>query len=149
MVPLAHPKPDWDVVLVADASLDHWGSVLTQLPLEDANKPLAEQRHQPLAFLSGHFRGSSHRWPTIEKEAFALMESCKRLEYLLMRPRGFRLYTDHRNLVYIFNPYGFDSNMQRYQADKLQRWAMALTCFQYEIEHIRGEDNVWGDLLSR
>ncbi|KAJ8577220.1 hypothetical protein ON010_g1985 [Phytophthora cinnamomi] len=39
--------------------------------------------------------------------------------------------------------------MQRYQVDKLQRWSMSLTCFQYEIENIRGEDNVWGDLLSR
>ncbi|GMF28513.1 unnamed protein product [Phytophthora fragariaefolia] len=149
IVPLAHPRADWDLVLVADASLNHWGSILTQLPPEDASKPLLKQRHQPLAFLSGHFRGSSHSWPTIEKEAFALVESCKRLEYLLLRPRGFRLLTDHRNLVYISNPYAMDSNMQRYQADKLQRWSMSLTCFQYEIEHIRGEDNVWGDLLSR
>ncbi|GMG17763.1 unnamed protein product [Phytophthora fragariaefolia] len=133
----------------ADASLDHWGSVLTQLPPKDAGKPLLEQRHQPLAFRCGHFRGESHRWPTIEKEAFALVESCKRLEYLLLQPHGFRLLTDHRDLVDIFNPCAMDSNMQRYQSDKLQCWAMSFTCFQYEIEHIRGEDNVWGDLLSR
>ncbi|GMF66728.1 unnamed protein product [Phytophthora fragariaefolia] len=126
MVPLAHPKAEYDLALVADASLDHWGSVLTQMPAEDPGKPLAEQRHEPLAFLSGHFRGASHRWPTIEKEAFAMMESCRRLEYLLLRPRGFRLYTDHRNLVYIFNPYAVDGNMQRYSVKSTNGSSMCL-----------------------
>ncbi|GMF41276.1 unnamed protein product [Phytophthora fragariaefolia] len=91
IVPIAHPKADWDLVLVADASLDHWAPVLTQPPPEDASKPLLELRYQPLEFLSGHFRGSSHRWPIIEKEAFALVESCKSLEYLLL---------DHEDSVY-------------------------------------------------
>ncbi|OWZ21848.1 hypothetical protein PHMEG_0003542 [Phytophthora megakarya] len=84
-----------------------------------------------------------------EKEAYAIVDSCKRSEYLLLRPRGFRLYTDHRNLIYIFYPYAIDGSMQHYQADKLQRWSMTLSSFNYEIEHIRGEDSAWGDLLSR
>ncbi|GMF60887.1 unnamed protein product [Phytophthora fragariaefolia] len=89
------------------------------------------------------------RWPTIEKEAYAIVESVKRLEYLLLRPGGFHLFTDHRNLVYIFNPNATDGSMQRYQADKLQRWAMAMTSYRYVIEHIRGDDNAWADMLSR
>lgn len=39
--------------------------------------------------------------------------------------------------------------MARHQADKLQRWALSLLSFQYVIEHVPGEANVWGDLLSR
>ncbi|GMF34640.1 unnamed protein product [Phytophthora fragariaefolia] len=39
--------------------------------------------------------------------------------------------------------------MARYQADKLQRWALSLLIFIYVIEHVPGEANVWGDLLSR
>ncbi|OWZ13085.1 hypothetical protein PHMEG_00013655 [Phytophthora megakarya] len=39
--------------------------------------------------------------------------------------------------------------MHRYQADKLQRWAMVLTVYRYVIEHISGENNVWADILSR
>ncbi|GMF39969.1 unnamed protein product [Phytophthora fragariaefolia] len=77
---------------------------------------------------------------------YAIVEATRRLEYLLLRPRGFRLYTDHRNLVYIFNPYATDGTMARYQADKLQRWALSLMSFQY---HVPGDVNVWGDLLSR
>jgi hypothetical protein len=149
MVPLAHPRPDAELCLYTDASQDSWGAVLTQLEESELQLPLDQQQHGPLAFLSGRFTGASSRWATIEKEAYAIVESTRRLEYLLLRPRGFRLYTDHRNLVYIFNPRGVDSTMARYQADKLQRWALSLMAFRYVIEHVPGEQNAWGDLLSR
>ncbi|KAE9067004.1 hypothetical protein PF007_g28235 [Phytophthora fragariae] len=149
MVPLAHPNQQEEVCLYTDASQDSWGAVLTQLRPEELQLPLEEQQHRPLAFVSGRFVGASSRWATIEKEAFAIVESTRRLEYLLLRPKGFRLYTDHRNLVYIFNPYGVDSTMARYQADKLQRWSISLTAFRYVIEHVPGDQNEWGDLLSR
>ncbi len=149
MVPLAHPRTDRVLCLFTDASVDYWGAAATQTTEEELAKPIEEQVHEPLAFLSGVFTGSSRRWPIIEKEAFAIVESCKRLDYLLLRQQGFRLFTDHRNLVYMFNPRSFNGNMARYQADKLQRWAMALTAYRYEVEHIAGDKNVWGDLLSR
>uniref|UniRef100_H3H555 Reverse transcriptase n=1 Tax=Phytophthora ramorum TaxID=164328 RepID=H3H555_PHYRM len=149
MVPLAHPSPTADLCLYSDASNDYWGAVVTMLDPEELKLPRAEQHHRPLAFLSGRFVGAAQRWPTIEKEAFAIVEAVRRLEYLLLRPRGFHLFTDHRNLVYIFNPYATDGMMARYQADKLQRWALALMSFRYVIEHVPGEENAWGDLLSR
>ena len=34
-------------------------------------------------------------------------------------------------------------------ADRLERWAVLLRCFDYEISHIAGDKNVWADLLSR
>ncbi|GMF23670.1 unnamed protein product [Phytophthora fragariaefolia] len=94
--------------------------------------------------LSASPTGCGKAFPT-----YAIVEATIRLEYLLLRSRGFRLYTDHRNLVYIFNPYATDGTMARYQADKFQRWALSLICFQYIIEHVPGDVNVWGDLLSR
>uniref|UniRef100_H3H3G8 Integrase catalytic domain-containing protein n=1 Tax=Phytophthora ramorum TaxID=164328 RepID=H3H3G8_PHYRM len=133
MVPLAHPSPTADVCLYTDASQDFWGAVVTQLESHEVSLPLDQQNHRPLAFLSGRFVGAAVRWPTIEKEA----------------PKGFRLYTDHRNLVYIFDPYATDGTMAKYQADKLQRWALSLLSFRYVIEHVPGEANVWGYLLSR
>ncbi|KAG6574672.1 DNA/RNA polymerase [Phytophthora cinnamomi] len=149
MVPLAHPSLTAEVCLYTDASQDSWGAVATQLEPGEVQLPLEQQHHRPLAFLSGRFVGASSRWPTIEKEAYAIVEATRRLEYLLLRPGGFRLYTDHRNLVYIFAPYGPDTAMARYQADKLQRWALSLLSFTYVIEHVPDEANVWGDLLSR
>ncbi|KAG6610584.1 DNA/RNA polymerase [Phytophthora cinnamomi] len=113
MVPLAHPSPTTEVCLYTDASQDSWGAVATQLEPGEVQLPLEQQHHRPLAFLSGRFVGASSRWPTIEKEAYAIVEATRRLEYLLLRPGGFRLYTDHRNLVYIFAPYGPDTAMAR------------------------------------
>jgi hypothetical protein len=149
MVPLAHPSPTADVCLYIDASQDFSGAVVTQLEPEEVSLPSEEHHHRPLAFLSGQFVGVAARWPTIEKEAYAIVEATRILDYLLLRPKGFRLYTDHQNLVYIFDPYATDGTMARYQADKLQRWALSLLSFRYVIEHVPGEANAWGDLLSR
>ncbi|KAH9142702.1 hypothetical protein AeRB84_013240 [Aphanomyces euteiches] len=121
----------------------------TRIPPEDMDLPLYQQRHQPLAFLSGRFVGASSRWPIPDKEAFAIVESCKLLEYILLRPNGLTIYTDHRNLAYLYNPLASDSGMQRHQADRLQRWAMVLSGYIYNIVHIPGESNVLADMLSR
>jgi Chromo (CHRromatin Organisation MOdifier) domain/RNase H-like domain found in reverse transcriptase len=67
----------------------------------------------------------------------------------LHRPGGFSLYTDHRNLKYIFNPQSVVAAVPKYTADKLQRWALLLMSYEYTIQDIPGEDNVWADLLSR
>ncbi|KAJ8524224.1 hypothetical protein ON010_g16894 [Phytophthora cinnamomi] len=136
ITPLAHPRADWDVCLFPDARAGYWGAVATQIPPGDLEKPRGEQRHEPLAFLSGKFVGAASRWAIVEKEAFAIVEACQRLDYLLLRPGGFTIFTDHRNLIYIFNPYAVDAGIHRYQADKLQRWALGLSCFNYEIEHV-------------
>ncbi|KAJ0393724.1 hypothetical protein ATCC90586_011174 [Pythium insidiosum] len=149
VVPLAHPSPTADVCLYTDASRDFWGAVVTQLEPGQLQLPLADQDHRPLAFLSGRFVGAACRWATIEKEAFAIVEATRRLEYLLLRPSGFHLFTDRRNLVFIFNPRGVENAMARYQADKLQSWALSLMAFKYVIEHVPRDNNVWGDLLSR
>ena len=96
---------------------------------------MVDQDHEPLAFISGAFKGASLRWSTVEKEGYAIVASCKRLDYLLQRPGGFTICTDHRNLQYIFGV-GPSLKQPRYLADKLARWAVALSCFTYQIRHI-------------
>jgi hypothetical protein len=102
MISLAHPDPAKTFTLFPDASHRSWGSVLTQIDPASADLPVGEQDHQRLAFLSGAFKGASLRWSTKEKEAYAIVASSKRLDYLLQRPGGFTICTDHRNLRYIF-----------------------------------------------
>ncbi|RLO04635.1 hypothetical protein DYB28_007680, partial [Aphanomyces astaci] len=79
------------------------------------------------------------RWSV---EAYAIIYAVKRLDYLLHRARGFTILTDHRNLAFIF---GVEPSpaQPRYLADKLARWAMALTCFCYDIRHVPGDENAW------
>ncbi|KAG3112217.1 hypothetical protein PI124_g10788 [Phytophthora idaei] len=100
-------------------------------------------------FLSGTFSGSAKAWAIVEKEAYAIIATCTRADYLLHRPGEFTLYTDHRNFRFIFNPSSVLTAVPKYTADKLQRWAILLMAYEYAICGISGEDNVWADLLSR
>ena len=149
-VTLGHPDPEKEFCLFTDASSTHWGSVLTQVPVGQRGKvTVAEMEHIPLAFLSGVFRGASMRWSVADKEAYAIRESCVRLDYLLHRRKGFTIFTDHRNLQYIFDPACRQPKTSRAVSDRLERWALQLRSFDYDIEHLSGVENVWADLLSR
>jgi RNase H-like domain found in reverse transcriptase len=88
-------------------------------------------------------------WSIVEKEAYAIVASCERIDWLLQRPDGFSLFTDHQNLVYIFHPYGLDPGIAAHTAAKLTRWALKLSAYNYTIEHVPGTDNVWADMLTR
>ena len=60
--------------MFSDASECHWGSFVTQVPDAelDQNLPVEDMTHEPMAFLSGTFKGSQMRWATIDKEGFAI-----------------------------------------------------------------------------
>ncbi|KAF0744145.1 hypothetical protein Ae201684_001287 [Aphanomyces euteiches] len=148
-VTFAHPKSDKLVLLFADASDLHWGGVVTQIPPEQADRELDAQEHEPLMFLSGTFSGAAQRWAIVEKEAFSIVECLKRADYLLHKPGGFALFTDHANLKFIFNPTSVNAAIPKYTAAKLDRWALLLMGYDYTIYDIAGEANVWADLLSR
>lgn len=145
-VMLAHPSQEADYFLFTDASDDGWGSVLFQVKDYDEGKNIEEQNPEPLYFLSGSFTDARHRWSIPEKEAFAIVESVERLDFMLIRAKPFHIMTDHRNLVYIF---ASNTHLKQATRHKISRWALALTSFNYEIQHIDGERNVWADLLSR
>ena len=119
--------------------------MLAQVPNYDATKPIRDQQLPPLYFLSGSFKGHAN-WATIEKESYAIVESVDRFRHFLIRPEGFRVFTDHRNLAYLFSA---DPTQKLPARSRLARWAMRLQAYRYTIEHIAGEDNLWADLLSR
>ena len=72
--------------------------------------------------------------------------ACDKLSYLLLRPGGFRMYCDHRNLIHVFAP---GHEVKKHIRGKLLRWAMKLMEYRYSIEHIDGVRNVWADMVSR
>jgi len=84
-------------------------------------------------------------WATIDKEAFVIKDSLKKLSYLLHMPKPFHLYTDHRNLIAMYSP----TKCAKPSAERLIRWGIELRDYNYVIHHIPGEDNHWADLLSR
>ncbi|OWY97616.1 hypothetical protein PHMEG_00031810, partial [Phytophthora megakarya] len=143
---LAFPDQEATLVLCTDASHFGWAVVLTQAMNWQVDTPVQEQVHELLVCKGGSFKGAQLNWSVIEKEAYPIIRACTDLEYLLQRKNGFRLYCDHANLIKVFCP---DQEMKQHIRGKLQRWAMRLTGYNYEIEHIVGSDNVWADLVSR
>jgi RNase H-like domain found in reverse transcriptase/Reverse transcriptase (RNA-dependent DNA polymerase) len=145
---LAFPKPDYDICLCTDASETHWSGVLTQVRKTDRHLPIEEPRHEPIGFLSGSFRGPLASWAIVEKEAYSIVESMIRFEHVV-GGRHVSLYTDHSDLIYIFDPYGQNPGIARHTASKLMRWAVKLSSFRYTIEAIAGDANKFADLLAR
>ena len=57
-------------------------------------------KEYPIAFVSKMLSEVEMRWNTTEQEAYAIVYSLKKLEYLI-RDRFFTLRTDHKNLIFI------------------------------------------------
>ena len=148
-VTIAYQRDDMTTCVFTDASDKHWAGVVTQVPPDQLDRPVMEQEHVPLGFVSGHFNGASARWPTVEQEGFAIKETCSRLAYLLRRPQQFIIFTDHRNLTYLFSSEPSVSDGRKQAADRIQRWMVLMRSFPYSIRHIPGEQNVAADMLSR
>lgn len=140
---LAYPDPEMVQCVFTDASDFHSAGMITQIPVEDIDKPFDEQRHQPLGFCSHRFSDVEKRWSTPDKEAYAIIDVFRKLNYLLVGRTV--LYTDHKNLVNMFNPEG----MKVQSSARLHRWNLELNEHRFTIKHIAGTDNVWADLLSR
>lgn len=145
-VKLNYPNPDDEYVLMTDASSIGWGAVLLAIKNYDPNKPFEEQDCRALSFLGGTFKGSQLNWSVTDKECFAIVESVKRLDYMLIRTKPFRIATDHRNLVYLFKE---DKEMKTTTSQRLKRWAINMMAYRYKIEHVAGSKNLWSDIISR
>jgi RNase H-like domain found in reverse transcriptase len=122
-VKLAFPTNDRALCLFTDASDTRWSAVVTQVPNEQLDLPLYLRQH-------------------------ILLTEFERLDKYLA-PREVLIYSNHRNLAYIFDPLGKDPTLAKRTVSKLQRWALKLSIYRYVITHIAGEDNVRADLLSR
>ena len=103
-VELSSRRPDDCRVLFPDASDLFWGYYLTQGPKEKlvAGLSFIDMSHEPLAFLSGVFRGSKLCWHTVDKESFAVLSTFQRVPYLLWDDSS--IFCDPCNLAYIFRP---------------------------------------------
>ena len=144
-VRMAFPNDEMIQCVFFDASYEFCSGMVTQIPVEDESKPISEQRHQPLGFVGHKFKGSELNWAIVNKEAFAIKDTLHKLSYLLHMKRPFKLFTDHRNLISMFNP----TKCNQPSADRLLRWGIQLREFNYVIRHISGEVNCWADILSR
>ena len=71
------------------------------------------------------------------------------MDYMLLAEDNIHLYTDHRKLLFVFNPLALDPTLGRHIVNRVQRWGLFLSRFSYAIEDVDGECNVMADIMTR
>ncbi|XP_053608362.2 uncharacterized protein K02A2.6-like [Plodia interpunctella] len=132
---LAHYSPDLPLLLTTDASSVGVGAVISHVT------PGGER---PIAYASRALNTAEKSYSQIEREALAIIYGVRKFHQYLYG-RKFTLRTDHKPLVTIF---GDKTGIPVMAASRMQRWAVILAGYHYDIEYVRSENNV-ADTLSR
>ena len=70
VVTLVHPKQDYELCLLTDASDFHWGIILTRVPQKQLKVSVHDQKHEPLACLSGSFNATNVAGASLRRKHF-------------------------------------------------------------------------------
>jgi RNase H-like domain found in reverse transcriptase len=96
---LAFPDPNKRICVLTDDYDRFYAGLATQIDNEQLDIPMEEQDHQPLAFLSGDFKGAQLRWTVPEREGLALVDTVTKEDYLFVSHDEFSILSDHLNLT--------------------------------------------------
>ena len=131
---LAAPAFERPFKIAVDACDSGAGAVL----LQDGDDGI----EHPVSYYSKKFNRHQRVYSTVEKEALALILALKHFEvYVGSSNEPTLVYTDHNPLVFL--------NQMRNTNRRLMRWSLFMQCFNVEVKHVRGKDNVLADTLSR
>ena len=128
---LAYPDPSKPYRLYTDASLYAIGAVLTQVFPEG---------ERVIEYVSRQLTEGQCKWPTIERECYAIISSIGKLRHYLVGSK-FTIFTDHLPLRSLFT-----ADMKN---PRIQRWAIILEEYNCDIQYTTGKSNVNADMLSR
>ena len=132
---LVHYDTKKPLRLACDASAYGLGAVISHV------MPNGEER--PIAFAFRTLSSSEKAYAQVKKETLGIIFGVKRFHNNLYG-RKFTLMTDYKPLVTIF---GLQSGIPILAAARMQRWALILQAYQYDIEYRRSDDH--GNALSR
>ena len=133
---------------IANSSLscpnDH-GTLIVETDASDiALSATLNQNGRPIAFFSRTLQAHEKKHPSVEKEAAAIVEACHNWRHYLSC-RRFKLITDQQAVSFIFN----SSQYGKTKNDKIERWRVDLSCFDFDIQFRPGKENMPADCLTR
>lgn len=133
---LVHYRPGMPLKLITDASEYGLGAVITHI--------FPDNKESPIAYASRTLSPAEKNYSQVEKEGLAIIFAlCKFNQYLY--GRNFILETDSKALTTIFHP---KKNIPQFSANRLRRWAVILSNYQYDIKFVPSKNNM-ADSLSR
>ena len=95
---------------------------------------------RPILFISKKFSEGESRLSSLERECLGVLIIVTRLKYYLLG-RKFILLVDAKPLVYLREGCS--------KSDKLLRWSLRLSEYEYEVSHVKGLNMLTSDFLSR
>ena len=134
---LTHYDPALPLNLAADASAYGVGAVISHV--------MPDGSERPIAFASRTLSTSEKNYAQLEKEALSLVFGVKKFHQYLYG-RKFTLITDHQPLTTILGP---KRGIPSLAAARLQRWAILLSAYVYDIKYKSTHAHGNADGLSR
>lgn len=134
---LTHYDPAKKIIVAADASSYGMGAVIMH------EMPDGTQR--PIMHASSSFNKAEKEYPQIQREALALKFAVTKFHKFIYG-RRFELHTDHQPLLAIF---GSKDGIPVYTANRLQRYALTLLAYDFEVKYINTKSFAYADFISR
>lgn len=128
--------PDKPLVLTTDSSCYGVGATLAHV---------VDGVETPIAFASTTLSPAEKQYCQLDRESLGIIFGVKRFHKYLAG-RKFTLVTDHLPLQSIFNP---RKGIPQVASARLQRWALILSSYLYEIKYKKGSLIANADALSR
>ena len=136
-IALAHYDPELPTVLAGDAAAYRLGAVISHR--------LPDGSEHPIAFTSRTLSKCERGYAQVEREALSLVFGVRKFHQYLYG-RHFTLVTDHKPLTAILGP---KHNIPPLAAARMQRWALLLPAYTYDIKFRPTELHSNVDGLSR
>ncbi|XP_062557460.1 uncharacterized protein K02A2.6-like [Armigeres subalbatus] len=134
---LTHYDPKLEIIIAADASKSGIGAV--------AMHRFPDGSLKAIAHASRTLTQAEVGYSQIEKEGLALIFAVTKFHRMILG-RKFTLQTDHQPLLRMF---GSKKGIPLHTANRLQRWALTLLCYDFEIEYVSTTQFGYADMLSR
>lgn len=134
---LIHYDPELPVILAADASSVGVGATLQHVMPNGQVKAIAHAARSLTPAEQGYAQ--------IEKEGLAIIYGVKKFHKYVFG-RHFTLQTDNKPLMGIYRP---DKSIPAHSASRLQRWALILASYDFELQCVPTAEFGYADVLSR
>ena len=129
---LAAPLNNIPLTVEADASENALGGTLLQ-------------QGRPVAFLSRSLSKAEKHQSIVEREACAIIECCRKWRHLLLTAPFFTIVTDQKSVSFLFDSH----KVSKIKHEKMTRWRLELSEYNFNIEYRPGRLNAAADALSR